>query len=67
MVKNRVNTGSTVVTNEVLYPLLHNISGIGEIVSTEALMNLDRNHDQKSLKNLGKSLECSLNIIFFYD
>lgn len=59
MVKNHVNVGSTVVTNEVLYPLLHSLCGIEEIISTEALMNLDRNHDQKSLKNLGKFIDCS--------
>lgn len=53
MVKKHVMLGSTIVTNEVLYPLLHNLPGIGEVISTEALMNLDINHDQKSLKNLG--------------
>lgn len=46
--------GSTIVTNEILYPLLHNLPGIGEVISTEALMNLDINQDQKCLKNLGK-------------
>lgn len=53
MVKNHVMLGSTIVTNEMLYPLLHNLPGIGEVISTEALMNLDINHDHKSLKNLG--------------
>jgi hypothetical protein len=53
MVKNHVMQGSTIVTNEILYPLLHNLPGIGEVISTEALMNLDINQDQKSLKNLG--------------
>ncbi|CAH1738251.1 uncharacterized protein LOC114123445 [Aphis gossypii] len=52
MVKNHVMLGSTIVTNEMLYPLLHNLPGIGEVISTEALMNLDINHDHKSLKNL---------------
>lgn len=53
MVKNHVMLGSTIVTNEMLYPLLHNLPGISEVISTEALMNLDINHDHKSLKNLG--------------
>lgn len=52
--------GSTIVTNEMLYPLLHNLPGVGEVISTEALMTLDINHDQKSLKNLGELC------IFFY-
>lgn len=54
MVKNHVMQGSTIVTNEMLYPLLHNLPGVGEVISTEALMTLDINHDQKSLKNLGE-------------
>lgn len=54
MVKKHVMLGSTIVTNEMLYPLLHNLPGIGEVISTEALMNLDINHDHKSLKNLGE-------------
>jgi len=54
MVKNHVMLGSTIVTNKTLYPLLYNLPGIGEVISTEALMNLDINHDQKSLKNLGQ-------------
>jgi len=53
MVKNHVMLGSTIVTNKMLYPLLYNLPGIGEVISTEALINLDVNHDQKSLKNLG--------------
>lgn len=53
MVKNHVQPGSTIVTNEILYPLLHNLPGMSEVISTEALMNLDINNDQKSLKNLG--------------
>ncbi|XP_050545765.1 uncharacterized protein LOC126908006 [Daktulosphaira vitifoliae] len=52
MVKNHVMPGSTIVTNEMLYPLLRNLPSIGEVISTEALINLDINHDQKSLKNL---------------
>lgn len=53
MVKAHVKLGSTIVTNEKLYPLLHNLPGLGEVISTEALMNLDINHEQRSLKNLG--------------
>ncbi|VVC41960.1 Hypothetical protein CINCED_3A000659 [Cinara cedri] len=52
MVKNRVIPGSTIVTNDLLFPLLHSLPGLGDVISTEALMNLDSNNDQKSLKNL---------------
>jgi len=45
--------GSTIVTNKMLYPFLRNLPGFLEVISTEALMNLDINQDQKSLKNLG--------------
>lgn len=69
MVKNHVMPGSTIVTNKTLYPLLYNLPGIGEVISTEALMNLDINHDQKSLKNLGRFVnECMsirFSLIFF--
>lgn len=53
MVKDRVTPGSTIVTNEILFPLLHNLPGLGDVISTEALVNLDLDNEQKSLKNLG--------------
>lgn len=53
MVKKHVMTGSTIVTNDVLYPWLLNLPGIEDVLSTQALMNLDEDNNQKSLKNLG--------------
>lgn len=66
MVKNHVMLGSTIVTNKMLYPLLQNLPVAGEVISTEALINLDTNHDQKSLKNLGGFIQNKLFYTIFY-
>ncbi|CAA9995876.1 unnamed protein product [Nesidiocoris tenuis] len=56
LVTEHVRPGSTIVANPALYPLLHSIKGMAEVISVEALMALDPADYQRSLKNLGMQI-----------
>uniref|UniRef100_A0A0A9XQ33 Serine/threonine-protein kinase TOR1 n=2 Tax=Lygus hesperus TaxID=30085 RepID=A0A0A9XQ33_LYGHE len=52
LVAEHVRIGSTIVASPALYPMLHGMKGMAEVISVEALMALDPADYQRSLKNL---------------
>lgn len=55
MVLAHIRAGSTLVVTPRLYPdLLLHAKGMAEVISVEALMSLDPDDYQRSLKNLGE-------------